>query len=54
MATTAVLLAKVAVVDLVRLAGLQFMEGIITALGHCLGVHLHWLMTVLCTQFQPL
>jgi hypothetical protein len=38
MVTTAVSLAKVAVV---RLAGLQCITGIITALGHCLGVHLH-------------
>jgi uncharacterized membrane protein len=46
--TTAVSLAKVAVVGSGEIAG------IIMDLGHCLGVRLHWLMTVLCTQFQLL
>jgi hypothetical protein len=40
-ATTAVSSAKVPVVDLVSLPGLQCRAGIIMALGLCLGVRLH-------------
>jgi hypothetical protein len=41
MATTAVLSAKVAVVDSGEVGRLQRIVGIITALGYCLWVHQH-------------
>jgi hypothetical protein len=53
-AITAVSLAKVAVVDLVRLTGEQSVAGIIMALGHCLGVGPQWLRRVLFNKFQLL
>jgi hypothetical protein len=40
-ASTAVSSAKVAVTILVMSAGLQCIAGLITALGHCLGVRPH-------------
>jgi hypothetical protein len=40
-ASTEVLLAKVAVVDLVRLVGLHCIAGMIMAIEHCLGVRPH-------------
>jgi hypothetical protein len=51
MVTTAVSWAKVAVVDYSE-AGRYAVYS--RSLGDCLGLHLHWLMTVLCTRFQPL
>jgi hypothetical protein len=53
-ASTAVSTTNVAVVDPVRLLGLQCIAGIIMSHGHCLGVRPLSLERVLHTQFQPL
>jgi hypothetical protein len=50
MVTTAVSSAKVAVVDSGEVVGSAVYSRYNS--GHCLGVHLHWLITVLCTRFQ--
>jgi hypothetical protein len=43
-----------AVVDSAEVGRSAVIAGIITALGHCLREHQHWLETVQCTRFQPL